>query len=55
MRYSKDGTVRVTVSQALLDMGWGKAKVGVGNSGGQSYIGALEAAAKIIHLKNEES
>jgi len=44
MRHSKDDRVRGTASQALLDRGWGKAKVEVANSGGQSYIEALQAA-----------
>ena len=47
--------MRGTASQALLDRGWGKAKVEVTTSGGQSYIEALQAAAEIIHLKNKES
>jgi hypothetical protein len=50
----KADRVRGTASQALLDRGWGKAKVEVATSGGQSYIEALQAAAKIIRLKNKE-
>ena len=48
MRHSKDDRVRGTASQALLDRGWGKAKVEVATSGGQSYIEALQAAAEVI-------
>ena len=52
MRYSKDDRVRGTASQALLDRGWGKAKVGGGQpSGGQSYIEALQAAAEVIEAR----
>jgi hypothetical protein len=54
MRHSKDDRVRGTASQALLDRGWGKAKVEAATSGGESYIEALQAAAKIIRLKNKE-
>ena len=48
MRHSKDDRVRGTASQALLDRGWGKAKVEVAASGGQSYFEALQAAAEVI-------
>ena len=48
MRHSNDDRVRGTASQALLDRGWGKAKVEVATSGGQSYIEALQAAAEVI-------
>ena len=48
MRHSKDDRVRGTASQALLDRGWGKAKVEVATSGGQRYIEALQAAAEVI-------
>ena len=52
MRHS---TVRGTASQALLDRGWGKAKVEVATSGGQSYIEALQAAAEVIKLKSDSA
>ena len=55
MRHSKDDRVRGTASQALLDRGWGKAKVEVATSGGQSYIEALQAAAEVIKLKNDSA
>ena len=48
MRYSRDDRVRGTASQALLDRGWGKAKVEVATSGGETYIEALQAAADVI-------
>ena len=48
MRRSKDDRVRGTASQALLDRGWGKAKVDVATSGGETYIEALQAAAEGI-------
>lgn len=54
MRHSKDDRVRGTASQALLDRGWGKAKVEVATSGGQSYIEALKAAAEMIEAKRLE-
>jgi len=49
MRHSKDDRVRGTASQALLDRAWGKAKMEVATSGGQSYIEALQAAAEVIN------
>ena len=51
MRHSKDGRVRGTAAQALLDRGWVKAKVEVATSGGQSYIEALQAAAEVIRAE----
>ena len=54
MRHGSDDRVRGTASQALLDRGWGKAKVEVATSSGQSYIEALQAAAEIIRLKDKE-
>ena len=55
MRHSKDDRVRGTASQALLDRGWGKAKVEVTASGGESYIEALQVAAEVIRAKNQDS
>ena len=55
MRHSKDDRVRGTASQALLDRGWGKARVEVATSGGQSYIEALQAAAEVIKLKSDSA
>ena len=48
MRHSRDDRVRGTASQALLDRGWGKAKVEVATSGGETYIEALQAVAEVI-------
>ena len=48
MRTGKDERVCGTDAQALLDMGWGKAKVEVATSGGETYIEALQAAAEVI-------
>ena len=48
MRSSKDERVRGTAAQALLDRGWGKAKVEVAASGGETYVEALQAAAEVI-------
>lgn len=43
MREGKDERVRGTAAQALLDRGWGKAKVAVVTEGKQDYIAALQA------------
>ena len=48
MRHGRDDRVRGTASQALLDRGWGKVKVEVATSSGETYIEALQAAAKVI-------
>ena len=42
-------------SQALLDRGWGKAKVEVATSGGQSYIESLQAVAEVIKLRKDNA
>jgi hypothetical protein len=47
--------VRGTASQALLNRGWGKTKVEVATSGGQSYIEALQAAAEVIKLRSDNA
>ena len=52
MRHSKDDRVRGTASQALLDRGWGKAKVEVATSSGETYIEALQAAAEVIRASD---
>ena len=41
MRDGKDERVRGTAAQALLDRGWGKAKVGVVTSAEGSYLDVL--------------
>jgi hypothetical protein len=38
MRHSRDDRVGGTASQVLLDRGWGKAKVEVATSGGETFI-----------------
>ena len=43
MRSGKDERVHGTAAQALLDRGWGKAKVEVLTEGKQDYISALRA------------
>ena len=43
MRAGKDERVRGTAAQALLDRGWGKAKVEVVTDEKQDYIAALKA------------
>ena len=43
MRNGRDERVRGTAAQALLDRGWGKAKVEVVTEGKQDYIAALKA------------
>ena len=48
MKHSRDDRVRGTASQALLDRGWGKAKVELATSAGETYIEALQAAAEVI-------
>ena len=52
MRHSRDDRVRGAASQALLDRGWGKAKVEVVTSGGETYIEALQAAAEVIRASD---
>ena len=47
----------VRAAQALLDRGWGKAKVGkweVATSAGQSYIEALKAVAEQVHSQEKK-
>ena len=43
MRYGKDERVRGTAAQALLDRGWGKAKVEVVSNAESSYLELLQA------------
>ena len=51
MREGKDERVRGTAAQALLDRGWGKAKVEVVTGGKETYIEALQAAADVIRAE----
>lgn len=48
MRHSEDDRVRGTAAQALLDRGWGKARVELVGDGKGTYIGALQAVANSI-------
>lgn len=43
MRHGKDERVRGTAAQALLDRGWGKAKVEVVSTAESSYLELLQA------------
>jgi len=43
MRHGKDERVRGTAAQALLDRGWGKAKVEVVSNAESSYLELLQA------------
>ena len=43
MRHGKDERVRGTAAQALLDRGWGKAKVEVASNAVSSYLEILKA------------
>ena len=43
MRHGKDERVRGTAAQALLDRGWGKAKVEVVSNAESSYFELLQA------------
>jgi len=43
MRHGKDERVRGTAAQALLDRGWGKAKVEVVSKAESSYLELLQA------------
>ena len=48
MRHGKDERVRGTAAQALLDRGWGKAKVEVVSSGEGGYLELLRAVNEQI-------
>ena len=52
MRYGKDERVRGTAAQALLDRGWGKAKVEVVSSGEGGYLELLRAVNE--QIKSEQ-
>jgi hypothetical protein len=51
MRDGKDERVRGTAAQALLDRGWGKAKVKVVTSAESSYLDVLRAVNEIMLLQ----
>ena len=52
MRQGKDERVRGTAAQALLDRGWGKAKVEVVSSGEGGYLELLRAVNE--QIKSEQ-
>ena len=54
MRDGKDERVRGTAAQALLDRGWGKAKVEVVTGEG-SYLDVLRAVNKSMLAKRNET
>lgn len=51
MRHGKDERLRGTAAQALLDRGWGKAKVEVVSSGEGGYLELLRAVNEQIKLE----
>ena len=51
MRDGKDERVRGTAAQALLDRGWGKAKVEVVTGAEGSYLDVLRAVNEQLQLK----
>ena len=53
MRQGKDERVRGTAAQALLDRGWGKAKVEVVSSGEGGYLELLRAVNE--QIKSDQS
>ena len=53
MRHGKDERVRGTAAQALLDRGWGKAKVEVVSSGEGGYLELLRAVNE--QIKSDQS
>ena len=52
MRHGKDERVRGTAAQALLDRGWGKAKVEVVSSGDGGYLELLRTVNE--QIKSEQ-
>jgi len=56
MRNGKDERVRGTAAQALLDRGWGKAKMEVTtNEGPESYLSALKVVAERVKARNVQA
>ena len=55
VRHGKDERVRGTAAQALLDRGWGKARVEVNTKGGEGYIEALKAISLTMELREAKS
>jgi len=55
MRDGKDERVRGTAAQALLDRGWGKAKVKVVTSAESSYLDVLRTVNESMLSKRNET
>ena len=55
MRDGKDERVRGTAAQALLDRGWGKAKVKVVTGAESSYLDVLRAVNESMLSKRNET
>ena len=55
MRGGKDERVRGTAAQALLDRGWGKAKVEVVTGAEGSYLDVLRAVNESMLSKRNET
>ena len=55
MRDGKDERMRGTAAQALLDRGWGKAKVEVFTSAESSYLDVLRAVNESMLSKRNET
>ena len=55
MRDGKDERVRGTAAQALLDRGWGKAKVEVVTGAEGGYLDVLRAVNKSMLAKRNET
>ena len=54
MRWANDERVRGTAAQALLDRGWGKAKVEFTTSEEpESYLAALQAVSERVKARKE--
>ena len=54
MRDGKDERVRGTAAQALLDRGWGKAKLEVVTDAEGSYLDVLRAVNEQLQLKRSD-
>ena len=55
MRHGKDERVRGTAAQALLDRGWGKAKVEVVTGDEGNYLDVLRVVNKSMLAKRNET
>ena len=54
MRHGKDERLRGTSAQALLDRGWGKAKVEVVTGAEDSYLDVLRVVNEQLQLKKSD-